>query len=293
MCYRRMRKLILIALLLNPLGTVVFAQTADVAVLAYSADELAAKFAGKNRKEIASAITTIPVYEKTFTSADGTEYEAVRYGKTNENYRLFLYRFKWPQPLVSVVENAKGILALNERYQINIPLTEKDIAAHTTASLTTVQDVANGGVYNVYQNGNEFLLFQDGVLVRSFDNAQDYMAFMSTVTASNSAYTAQQAQQQTALEQAQLSQQTSPNYVSTTRYYYNPVGTVLLGGLVWSAVHGWHRPHHHHYRPAPPPQRSHLHHPPAPGRGLPALKRSGPPAGTPRMREVNGKFMKH
>jgi len=289
-----MKKLILTALLLTPFGAAVFAQTAQVAVLAYSADELAAKFAGKNRKEIVSAITTVPVYEKTFTAADGTEYEAVRYGKTDQNYRLFLYRFKWPQPLVGVVENAKGILALNERYQINIPLAEQDIAAHMGASLTTVQDVANGGVYNVYQNGNEFLLFQNGVLVRSFDNAQDYTAFMATVTASNAAYTAQQAEQQTALEQARLNQQASQNYVTTTRYYYNPIGTILLGGLVWSAVHGWHRPYHH-YRAAPPPPHHHRAVAPAPHRGgrLPALRPGGPPAGTPIMRDVDGRIMRH
>ena len=290
-----MKKLILTALLLTPFGAAVFAQTAQVAVLAYSADELAAKFAGKTRKEIVSAITTIPVYEKTFTSADGTEYEAVRYGKTNQDYRLFLYQFKWPQPLVGVVENAKGILTLNERYQINIPLSEQDIAAHTNASLTTVQDVANGSVYNVYQNGNEFLLFQNGVLVKSFDNAQDYTAFMATVTASNAAYTAQQAEQQTALEQARLNQQASQNYVTTTRYYYNPIGTVLLGGLVWSAVHGWHRPHYVHPAPRPAPHHMHSAPRPAPHRNnrLPALKPSGPPAGTHFMRDVDGKFMRH
>lgn len=289
-----MKKLLLTALLLNPLGAVVFAQTADVAVLAYSADELAAKFAGKNRKEIVSSITTIPVYEQTFTSINGTEYEAVRYGKTNQDYRLFLYKFKFPQPLVAVVDNAKGIMALNQRYQIDIPLMEQDIAAHTSASLNTVQDVASGNTYNVYQNGNEYLVFHNGVLVRSFDNAQEYAAFMATVTASNSAYAAQQAQEQTALEQARLNQQASQNYVTTTRYYYNPVSTILFGGLVWSAIHGWHRPHHHvHPQPAPPPLRVHGHRPPAPGHGLPPLKRSGPPAGTPMMRNVDGKFMRH
>ena len=285
-------KKLLLTLLLSPLGTVVFAQAADVAVLAYSADELAAKFAGKNRKEIVSAITTIPVYEQTFTSQDGTEYEAVRYGKTSQEYRLFLYKFKFPQPLVSVVENAKGILALNERYKINIPLTEQDVAAHTAATLTTVQDVANNTQYNIYQNGSEYLVFHNGVMVRSFDSPEEYSAFINTVAASNSAYTAKQAEQQTALEQARLNQQASQNYVTTTRYYYNPVSTILFGGLVWSAVHGWHRPshHHHHHHAAPPPRG---HHHAAPARRLPPLRPSGPPAGTPLIRDVNGKFMRH
>ena len=282
-----MKKLILAVCLLSPLGAFVAQAAADVAVLAYSADELAAKFAGKNRKEIVSAITTIPVYEKTFTAADGTEYEAVRYGKTTQEYRLFLYKFKWPQPLVGVAENAKGILALNERYQIDIPLTEQDMVRTTAAAiLTTVTDVANGRTYNVYQNGNEYLLFSNGVLVEQFDNAQEYAAFMSTLTAANSAYTAQQAQQQTALEAARFDQQQA-SYARPRSYWAPVVGTALLGGVVWGSIYHYNHRHppHHHMAPAPRPTPHHR-----PGH-LQPLKPSGPRAGTPMMRDVNGKFM--
>lgn len=288
-----MKKLLIAALLLAPWGAFAAQPAADVAVLAYSADELAAKFAGKNRKEIVSAITTIPVYEQTFTSADGTEYEVVRYGKTNQDYRLFLYKFKWPQPLVGVAENAKGVLALNERYQIAIPLTEQDMVRTTSAAtLTTVSDVANGRTYNVYQNGNEFLLFSNGVLTNQFDNAQEYAAFMATLTAANSAYTAQQAQEQTALETARLNQQQT-SYARPRSYWAPVVGTALVGGLLWGDIylHHHYRPRHHHVAPAPgPAPRPRPHHRPG---HLKPLKPSGPPAGTPRMREVNGKFMHH
>ena len=276
-------------MLLAPLGGFAAQPAADVAVLAYSADELAAKFAGKNRKEIVSAITTIPVYEKTFTAPDGTEYEAVRYGKTSQEYRLFLYKFKWPQPLVGVVENAKGILALNERYQINIPLTEQDMVRTTAAAtLTTVTDVGSGRTYNVYQNGNEFLLFSNGVLVQQFDNAQEYAAFMATLTASNSAYTAQQAQEQTALEATRLDQQTS--YTRSRSYWAPVVGTALVGGLLWGDIylHNRYRPHRPYYAAPVPAPRPVPHHRPG---HLKPLKPSGPPAGTPMMRDVNGKFM--
>ncbi len=284
-----MKKLLLAVCLLAPVGGFAAQPVADVAVLAFSADELAAKFAGKNRKEIVSAITTIPVYEKTFTASDGTEYEAVRYGKTNQDYRLFLYKFKWPQPLMGVAENAKGILALNERYQIDIPLTEQDMVRTTSAAtLTTVTDVGSGRTYNVYQNGNEFLLFSNGVLVQQFDNAQDYAAFMATLTASNSAYTAEQAQEQTALEKARLNQQ--KNYYTRPHSVWGPVlGTALVGGLVWGSV--YHHNHHHRHHAAPPPgpaPRPAPHH--RPGR-LQPLRPGGPPAGTPLIRDTNGKFM--
>ena len=294
-----MKKLLLLAVLLAPLVGVVPAQAAadnGVAVLAYSADQLAAKFVGKNRKDIVSAISTIPVYEKTFTASDGTEYEAVRYGKTNEEYRLFLFKFKWPQPLVAVVENANGIMTLNERYQINIPVTQKDVAAHAPAgaALTTVTDVANNATYQVYQNENQFMVFQNGLLVHTFDNAQDYSAFMATITASNSSYAAEQAQEQTNLEAARLAQAQNNTQYVTTRSYVVPtvVGTAVLGGVVWGSIYH-HNHHRQHYRPAPPPPHRHGGpgaHRPGPG---PRQSGGGLAPGTPLIRGADGRFMNH
>ncbi len=286
-----MKKLVLAIGLLCPPGAVVFAQhTASVAVLAYSADELAAKFNGQNRKQIVTAISTVPTYEQTFTAPDGTEYEVVRYGKMSDEYRVFLYQFKWPQILVGVADSPKGVLAFNEKYQINIPLSQQDMTRRMRSPMiTTVTDVANNIEYQAYQNGNEFYLFQNGLLVQTFDNAQDYAAFMAALTASNSSYAAKQAQEQTALEQAQLNQQ---NNRYTRTYYYGPsLGTVVVGGVLWNSLR--HRHHHPAHRPAPPPApRYHPHHP-RPGGRMPALRPSGPAAGTPLIRDVNGKFMHH
>lgn len=289
-----MKKLILAALLLCPGGAVVCAQNmATVAVLAYSADQLAAKFEGKNRKEIVTAISTVPTYESTLTAADGTEYEVVRYGKMSDEYRVFLFQFKWPQPLVAVADNAKGVLALNEKYQLNIPLSQQDMTRRMrNPVITTVTDVANNVEYQAYQNGSEFYLFQNGFLVQTFDNAQDYSAFMAALTASNSSYAAEQAKQQTALEQARADQQTV-YYPASRTYYYGPsLGTVVVGGLLWDSL--YHRHHHHSARPArpvPPPAprvRPQPHRP-----GLSPLKPGGPARGTPMIRDVNGKFMRH
>ena len=278
-----MKKLLLALFLLCPAWNILSALSTgeEVAVLAYSADQLAAKFAGKNRKEVVSAITTIPSYERTLVAPDGTEYEVVRYGKINQDYRLFLFRFKWPQPLVSVAENASGILAMNEKYHIQIPVAEQDISNRgSKALLTTVEDVANNTQYNVYQNGNEYLLFQNGVLAHAFTNAEQYAAFMATLTASNSAYTARQSQQQTALEQAQLYKQ--PVYAQPRVYYTAPLlGTAVVGGLVWSNRHHRHSSHHH----SAPVYHARHHH------TLPPLKPSGPPAGTVLIRDIDGRYM--
>ena len=256
-----MKKLILAVLLFSPLGGTLCAQTAgrNVAVLAYSADQLAAQFAGQTRKNVVAAINTVPAFEQVYTGTDGKEYELVRYGGAHQDYRQFLFEFKLPQTLVGVADNPKGILAFNEKYGLNIPVTEQSFARNTGVFLTTVEDVANGTQYQVYQNNGAFALFQNGQLVRNFATAEEYQAFMATVTAANSAYAAQQAQQQTALEQARLAQEEqNTKYVRRSSYVAPVIGGLLVGGLAWDIVR-WTRHGHHHYRPAPPP-RHHRHH---------------------------------
>ncbi|MBR2082443.1 MAG: hypothetical protein IJ876_05490 [Elusimicrobiaceae bacterium] len=250
-----MKKLLLAVCLLCPLGGSLSAQTTDrnVAVLAYSADQLAAKFAGQTRKSVVSAINTVPASEQIFTAQDGKEYELIRYGGAHQDYRQFLFEFKLPQPLIGVADSPKGIVAFNEKYGLNIPVTQQSLARNTGAFLTTVTDVANGTEYQVYQNGGEYMLFQNGQLTQTFTNAQEYAAFMSTITASNSAYAAQQAEQQTALEQAQLARQNTSTQVRRTSYVAPIIGTALVGGLVWGAVHHWHHRPSRHSRPAPRP----------------------------------------
>ncbi len=252
-----MKKLLVAGLLLvGPWGAALHAQTArNVAVLAYSADQLAAQFAGQTRKSVVAAINTVPASEQIYTGPDGKEYQLVRYGGAHQDYRQFLFEFKLPQTLVGVADSPQGLAAFNEKFGLDIPVTVQSMARNTGAFITTVSDVANGTEYQVYQNNGEFLLFQNGQLTRTFDTAQEYQAFMATVTAANSAYAAQQAQEQTALEQARLAQeQNRTTYVRRTSYVAPVVGSLLVGGLVWNAVN-WsrHGHHHHYYRPAPPP----------------------------------------
>ncbi len=253
-----MKKLLLAGVLLFALGGTLSAQATkrNVAVLAYTADQLAAQFAGSTRKEVVAAINTVPAAEQVLTAQDGKEYMLVRYGGAHQDYRQFLFEFKLPQTLLGVADNPAGIAAFNEKYGLSIAVTAQNLARNAGAFLSTVADVANGTEYQVYQNGDEFLLFQNGQLVQTFYNVQEYQAFMATLTASNSAYAAQQAQEQTALEQARLAQQTRPVY---RRSYVAPIlGTALVGGLVWSSIN-WHRHHYrpHHHGPAPRPPHHH------------------------------------
>lgn len=267
-----------------------------VAVFAYSADQLAARFAGKTRKEVLYTINTVSSLDTTVQSTSGKEYALVRYGKGSDDFRVFLFEFKLPQKLVTVADNVKGVLAMNEKYGINATLSEKDLAAQVPQTyLTTITNVATNQTYSAYQSGDNYLVFQNGVLKHTFDS-HEYAAFIATVSAANSSYQAEQSRLQTQLEQERLAAEqarTTPRTViRTTNYVPAILGTALLGGMVWNGIywHNHHR-HHHHARPAPAP-RPHAGHGPHAGPGhLPPLQRSGPPAGTPMIRDVNGRFM--
>ena len=289
-----MKKILLVTLLLCVAWLPGAAQSADdgVAVFAYSADQLAARFAGKTRKEVLYTVNTVSSLDTTVQSSHGTEYALVRYGKQGDDFRIFLFEFKIPQKLVAVADSVKGVLALNEKYGLTISLSEKEFAAQAPQTfLTTVTDVANNRTYTAYQSGDTYLLFQNGTLRRTFSDGHEFSAYMAALSAANSSYAAQQAEEQTQLEAAQLQAQQQANNQRTVVRSYSVVpsllGTAMVGGLVWGGInYARHHHHRHHARPAPPPP----HHP-HPRAGLPPLKSSGSPAGTPLIRDVNGKYM--
>lgn len=291
-----MKKLLLLALVLCFTWLPGAAQpSADdgVAVFAYNANQLAARFAGKTRKEVLYTINTVSSLDTTVQSTSGKEYALVRYGKGSDDFRVFLFESNSPQKLVTVADSVKGVLAMNEKYGINTTLTEKDLSAQAPQTyLTTITNMATNQTYTTYQSGDNYLVFQNGALKHTF-NSHEYAAFMATVSAANSSYQAQQAQLQTQLEQERLLAQEAASTPRTVVVRSNPVvpfvvGTAL-GGLFWNGIyHHHHRPHHHHHAAPPPAPRP--HHSSRPGH-LPALRRSGPPAGTPLIRDVNGKFM--
>lgn len=291
-----MKKLLLLTLLLSSLGLPGVAQpTADdgVAVFAYSADQLAARFAGKTRKEVLYTINTVSSLDTTVTSTSGKEYALVRYGKSSDNFRVFLFEFKLPQKLLAVADDVKGVLALNEKYGINTPLTERDLTAQAPQTfITTITDVANNRQYTAYQSGDTYLLFQDGILKRTFTDSREFSAYMTTLAAANSSYAAQQAQEQTQLEQARLAaERANQRTVVRTSYVPAVLETAIVGGVVLGGIH-YARHHRHHPHYARPVFPSPSHHHARPGY-LPPLRPSGPPAGTPLIRDVNGRFMNH
>ena len=288
-----MKKLLLLALVLCFTGLPGAAQpSADdgVAVFSYNADQLAALFAGKTRKEVLYTVNTVSSLDTTVKSTSGKEYALVRYGKTNDDFRVFLFESNSPQKLVAVTDTVKGVLALDEKYGITINLPEKDFTAQAPQTyLTTITNVATNQIYTAYQSGNKYLVFQNGALKHTFDS-HEYAAFIATVSAANSSYQAEQARLQTQLEQERLAAQQQTNnqrtVVRSSSSYIVPtiLGTALVGGLVWNGIY-WHnhRPHHHAQPgPGPTPHR--------PGY-LPPMRPSGSPAGTPLIRDVDGRYM--
>lgn len=286
-----MKKLLLLALVLcSPWLPGAAQPSADdgVAVFSYSADQLAALFAGKTRKEVLYTVNTVSSLDTTVKSTSGKEYALVRYGKNSDDFRVFLFEFKLPQKLVAVVDDVKGVLALNEKYGINSTLAEKDLKDQAPQTyLTTITNVATNQTYTAYQSGDKYLVFQNGALKHTF-NSHEYAAFIATVSAANSSYQAELAQQQAQLEQERLALEQATNNQRTVVVRSNPVVPFIVGTAVGGLIGGGILYHHHHhrshYRPGPSPR----HHRPD---AFAPLKRSGPPAGTPLIRDVDGKYM--
>ncbi|MBQ3666734.1 MAG: hypothetical protein II913_01530 [Elusimicrobiaceae bacterium] len=279
-----MKKLLLLALVLCFTGLPGAAQSSTnsgVDVFAYSADQLATRFAGKTRKEVLSTINKVRSPDSIVESTSGKEYALVRYDEQGDIFRIFLFDLGGSQRLVDVADNASGALAMSEKYGINIPLPQKDVVTPAAIStptvaqtpvavqapvaqtyLTTVTNLSTNQVYTAYQSGDKYLIFQNGALKHTFDGHQ-YAAFMATLSAANSDYQATLARQQ----QAQLDQQqkrlmaiqqanSQPRYERSSASYIVPTifGTALLGTAIWSGIHY----HHHHHRYAP------AHHRPGP-----------------------------
>lgn len=243
----------------------------EIPVFKRTAAQLISRLAGKSRFYVLFNANAVSTFDDTIYADNGARYVLVRYGQEGDNYRKFLFDEGGDQKLLAVADSPATVLAVNKKYNVNIGLTEKEFQQdYPKAVATTVTDAQNNKEYHSYQiSGPLFLLFDNGKLAYQFDSAQAFSAYMNTLSAANMGYAAQQAQQQTALEKARLSQTTS------TRVEQPTYTTLVVGGTVRAPI----------YLPVVLSTGT--------ARKLPPLKPSGPPAGTVLMRDVDGKYMNY
>lgn len=288
-----MKKLLLLALVLcftGLPGAAQFSANSGLDVFAYSADQLATRFAGKTRKEVLNTINKVRTPDTIVTSTSGKEYALVRYDEKGDIFRIFLFNLSGAQKLVAVADDAQSALAMEEKYGIKISLPAKEVAApvavvQTPAAvqtpvavqapvtaqtpapqtyLTSITDMANNRTYTAYQSGDKYLVYRDGAQIHTFNN-HEYNAFMATIANANSNYQENLAQQQANLDRqrAQLEQERlwaaqRANTQNTVVVRSNPVVPFLMGtaigGLFWNGI--WYHHHSHHHRAvAPAPHR--------------------------------------
>ncbi len=165
-----------------------------VSVFTKTATQLQKRFAGKTRSNVLYTLDSVSSFDGEIKAQDGTTYQLVRYGTEREPYRKFLFQAQEPQTLLAVADSVQTVLAVNQKYHINMGLAEVDfIRAYPNTPATLVTDEATAKTYHTYTvNTTLWVVFENGKLVRQFTAEKDYTAFVNEVTASNTAYRAQQ-----------------------------------------------------------------------------------------------------
>ena len=243
----------------------------EIPVFKRTAAQLISRLAGKSRFYVMFNANVVATLDDTIYADNGARYALVRYGQEGDNYRKFLFEDGGDQKLLAVADNAATVLAINKKYNVNIGLTEQEFKkSYPNAIFNKVTDAQNGKEFHSYQiAGPMFLLFENGKLAYQFDTPQAFSAYMSTLSAANMGFAAQQAKEQTALERNRPSQLPPPPQPQNT------YTTLVVGGTVRAPI----------YLPVVLSTGT--------ARKLPPLKPSGPPAGTVLMRDVDGKYMNY
>ena len=235
-----------------------------------NATQLKKLFRGKTREYVLYLAEQVSTQDEIIQSADGKEYALVRFGKDNTSYRKFLFKAQKPQTLLAVADDARSVVDLNTRYHVNISLSEKDFTNTYCVTPTVVTDMSANKEYHLYQlNEGPSFVFQDRKLVKMFTNPADFSAFATTLTAANTAYTADQERKQTALEKARLVQERRE---AARRRHRRPYKALLYGGTVEDRM----------YMPKVISTSTPLMPPPTPSKN---------PPGTPLVRDIYGNYM--
>lgn len=91
-----------------------------------NARQLTKLFRGKNKKQVLETVDAISAQEQTLSSSTGEVYQLIQYGQDTRNYRKFLFENSAPYPFVTCAANAEDIIAVFQRYGVNMGLRKKD-----------------------------------------------------------------------------------------------------------------------------------------------------------------------
>ena len=156
-----------------------------------NARELTRLFRGKTKEYVLQTIDAFAAQEKVLTATDGTKYRLVAYGQDARDYRKFLFRYNEPQTFVTCAANAEDIMAIFQRYGVNLGVRKTDLLK-TYPSSKKEEDITNGTTsLTVYKlpaaklplkaSQDLVAVFENNQLVELFDGQESFEKYKKTL----------------------------------------------------------------------------------------------------------------
>ena len=178
-----------------------------VSVWKKDAKQLEKFFKSKTREEVLYTADTVSSLDAALKSSDGKRYRYVRYGQDDGDYRKFLFDDK--DKLLACADEITQVLALNQKYQINMGVNENDfLRAFPDAVLTNLVDFNENKDLQVYratlpkEEKASYFVFSNEQLTQTFNDENAYTDYVTQLSMRNQQWLEQEHEhQQKQLEQ--------------------------------------------------------------------------------------------
>ncbi len=208
---------------LNGDATAADTSPADTALWKINATQLARTWRGTTREQLLYRMPIVSTKDRTVSNQTNT-YALVEYGDATQ-FRKFLFRAKSPQTLLAVAATPADVLAVNEKYHINIGLAQTAFENFYKNQATLQQDTSFPAGTFLYRLSSAdktiWLLFENKQLAQTFLTDQQKEEFIK-------ARQAKQAQKTSAATTAS----TAPAKTRTA-----PRKALLFGGTAWDRAY--------------------------------------------------------
>ena len=156
-----------------------------------TAKELTKLFRGKNKNYVLQTVDAISAQEKQISAQAGISYLLVQYGEETRDYRKFLFQQEPPQQFVTCAANAKDVVAVFQRYGVNMGLRKGEFVK-TFPTLNPPSELKDGStLLTVYQIPTSqlpraatqplFAIFEQNHLVKLVNGTADFEAYQKTL----------------------------------------------------------------------------------------------------------------
>lgn len=168
-----------------------------VSILDKNARQLTRIFRGKDRTFVLYHVSNVSSKDDILRTPKGTEYAYVRYGSDDGDYRKFLFKAEDPQTFVACAANLEDVLAVNQKYQVNLGVHLKDFLRRyeEESTLTNLQDEKNGKTYQAYRinyadvNHKKpspyYFVFEKEQLINTYAGDEAFYAFVGNLSDAN------------------------------------------------------------------------------------------------------------